>query len=83
MTPRRPSARFGRIVDAARWVNAVVALAKREGLSLDALLRAVQTAWRERCDSCGGLYDLHDSDGSRCCTRCADTETVHEFLRRE
>jgi hypothetical protein len=76
----RPSARFGRIVDAARATNAVVRLAKREGVTLPDLLRAVEHAWNERCDTCGELYDLHDSNGGRCCTKCADPETVREFL---
>jgi hypothetical protein len=78
---RRPSARFGRIVDAAHMMNAVVTLAKREGLRLHDVLRTIERAWQERCDVCGELYNLHNSAGDKCCTQCADTATVHDFLR--
>jgi hypothetical protein len=80
---RRPSARFGRIVTAAHMMNAVVTLAKRERLCLSDVLRTIERSWEERCDTCGELYDLHDNTGGRCCTQCADSETVHDFLRGE
>lgn len=32
------------------------------------------------CAQCGQLFDLHDSDGGACCSRCADPEVVEAFM---